>query len=71
MDNDMESRIKGLENLGVSPDTSADILSLMHALAEMTFTDDIFRLYFLIDYTDFLLCCIQSDCRSRFITEKE
>lgn len=71
MDKDMKSRIKGLEQLGVSSDTSADIVSLMRALAEMTVTDDIVRMDFLVDYSDVLLRCIQSDCLSRLICEKE
>lgn len=41
MDNEMKSRIKGLEQLGV------------------------------LDYSDVLLRCIQSDCISRLICEKE
>lgn len=87
MDNEMKSRIKGLEQLGVPSDTSADLVSLMRALvemtvtddilrldfllAEMTVTDDIRRLDFLIDYSDMLLRCIQFDCFSRLIREKE
>lgn len=71
MDNEMKSRIKGLENLGVPSDTSADLVFLMRAVAEMTVTDDIVRLDFLIEYSDFLLRRIQSDCLSRLICEKE
>lgn len=71
MDNEMKSRIKCLEQLGVPSDTSADLVSLMRAVAEMTVTDDIVRFDFLIDYSDVLLRCIQSDCLSRLICEKE
>ena len=71
MDNEMKSRIEGLEQLGVSSDNSADLVSLMRAVAEMTVTDDIVRLDFLFDYSDLLLRCIQSDCLSRLICEKE
>ena len=71
MDNEMKSRIEGLERLEVSADSCADLVFLMRALAEMTVTDDIVRLDFLIDYSDLLLRCIQSDCLSRLIREKE
>lgn len=71
MDNEMKSWIKGLEQLGVPSYISAYLVSLMRAVAEITVTDDIVRLNFLIDYSDVLLCCIQSDCLSRLILGKE
>lgn len=71
MDNEMKSRIKGLEQLGVPADSSSDLVFLMRALVEMTVTDDIVRLDYLIDYSDLLLRCIQSDCLSRLICEME
>lgn len=71
MDIEMKSRIEAIEKLGVPSDISADLVSLMRAVAEMTFTDDIFRLDFLIDYSDVLLRSIQSDCLSRLFGEKE
>ena len=71
MDNEMKSQIKGLEQLGVSSDTSSDLVSLIRAVAEMTVTEDMFRLDFLIDYSDPLLRCIQIDCLSRLYCEKE
>ena len=71
MDNEMNSRINGFEHLVVPSDISADLVSLMLALAEMTITDDSVRLDFLIDYSDVLLRYFQSDCLSRLICEKE
>ena len=71
MYNEIDLRIEGLEQLGVSADSSADLVSLMRALAEMTVTDDIHRLYSLIDYSDFLLRCIKIDCLSRLHCEEE
>lgn len=71
MDNEMNSRINGFERLGVPPDTSADLVFLMCVVVEMTVTDDIVRLSSLIDYSDSILGCIQSDCLSRLICKKE
>ena len=71
MDNEMKSRIEGLELLGVSSDTSSDLVALIRAVAEMTVTEDMFRLDFLIDYSDHLLRCIQTHCLSRLYCEKE
>lgn len=71
MDNEMKSRIKFLEQFGVPSDISEDLVSLMRALAEMTVTEDIVRLDYLIDYSDLLLRRMQVNCLSRLYCEKE
>ena len=71
MDNEMKSRIKGLEQFGVPPEISSDLVSLIGVIVEMTVTDDIVLLGFLVSHSESLLRCIQVDCLSRFIFEKE
>lgn len=59
------------EEFTFHPEVSEDVVSLIRVLAEMSVTDDSDRMDSLVDYSSFLLRCIQSDCLSRLICEKE
>ena len=58
------------EEFSLRPDVSADVISLIRVLAEMSVTDDFVRMDFLVDYSNVLLRCIQTDCISRFFKEE-
>ena len=59
------------QEFSLHPDVADNIISLIRVLAEMSVTDDLVRMDFLVDYSNVLLRCIQSDCISRLICEKE
>ena len=58
------------EDILLHPDVSSDVVSLIRVLAEMSVTDDLVRMDFLIDYSNVLLRCIQTDCISRVFKEE-
>lgn len=58
------------EEFLLHPEVSADVVSLIRVLAEMSVTDDIVRMDFLVDYSNVLLRCIQTDCISRVFMEE-
>ena len=58
------------EEFTLHPDVSANVISLIRVLAEMSVTDDLVRMDFLVEYSNVLLLCIQSDCISRVFMEE-
>ena len=58
------------EEFLLHPEVSADVIFLIRVLAEMSVTDDLVRMDFLVDYSNVLLRCIQIDCISRVFKEE-
>ena len=58
------------EEFSLHPEVSADVISLIRVLAEMSVIDDLVRMDFLVDYSNVLLRCIQAECISRVFKEE-